>query len=255
MAKRRYFALGMALGMALTAGAQVYAADTVNTVTTYLKNNFSITYGGKVQDKKGYDLLVYKDRSYMPVRYLSEMLGCNVKWDEANKSITIENPKENAAKNTESNNQPNQPDKKSQIIDNTGYGKLPQTVETANYRVSATVLSDNDDEGKRYGRRLYIILTNKTSNDVLRLYQDDIQFDINGKKSKYTDIDSELIDNRWYSNVAYEKDNKNGSTIEGFIRLPDDVKADDLVKITVKIGFDGKAKIPVELKLDMSKIK
>ena len=34
MSKKRYFALGLALGMTITAGVQVYAANGLNTVTS-----------------------------------------------------------------------------------------------------------------------------------------------------------------------------------------------------------------------------
>lgn len=260
MAKKRYFALGMALGMALTAGAQVYAADTVNTVIAYLKNNFSITYDGKVQDKKGYDLLVYKDRSYMPVRYLSEMLGCNVKWDEANKSITIEPSKdaskETPASNTDANSGKAK-DNKVSAIDTTGFGTLPQSVETVDYKITATFLGVEPNKDNPEGRCLYIRLLNKSNNKNMRLDQGSTVFDINGVKSKYQTTDSDLFDARWFTEIAYGKDiEKDRNELEGYIRLPKTVKANDLVTVTTNITVDGQtAPIPVTFKLDMSKIK
>lgn len=257
MAKKRYFALGMALGIAVTAGAQVYAADTVNTVTAYLRNSFSITYDGEVQDKKDYDLLVYKDRSYMPVRYLSEMLGCDVKWDEAAKSITIAKPAETPKATVPDNEKPSQNGGKTPVLDNTGYGTLPQSKETLDYKLTATFLGVEQDSDNPEGRCLYIRLTNKSDNKNMRLDQGSTVFDINGVKSKYQTVDPELYDKKWYTQIAYGTDvEKDKNEIEGYIRLPKTITSKDMVTVTTNITIDGQsAPIPVTFKLDMSKIK
>ena len=115
-------------------------------------------------------------------------------------------------------------------------------------------------EGKKENpenRNLYLRLTNKTTDKNMRLDQGATVFEINGKKVEYKSIDSTLYDTRWYTKIAYYKDNPDGGdNIEGYIVLPVDIKPGDMIKITTYITIDGqKEKIPVVFKLDMNKIK
>ena len=184
------------------------------------------------------------------MRYLSEMLGCEVKWDDQTKNIIIKKPKVNPEK-------PNQPNNNTQIIDTTGFETLPQTVETDKYRLTATYLGGEYKKENPENRNLYLRLTNKTTDKNMRLDQGATVFEINGKKVEYKSIDSTLYDTRWYTKIAYYKDNPDGGdNIEGYIVLPVDIKPGDMIKITTYITIDGqKEKIPVVFKLDMNKIK
>ena len=99
----------------------------------------------------------------------------------------------------------------SDTIDTTGYGTLPQSIETLDYRITATVLMGKDDSE---GARLYLSLKNK-SDTVLRFDQGSTVFTIDGKDYDYRDIDSLYYDNRWYTTYL-EKDQET----EGYLRLP-----------------------------------
>ena len=162
------------------------------------------------------------------------MVGAEVEWDSETHTASI--------RREESADHPETPDI-SDTIDTTGYGTLPQSIETLDYRITATVLMGKDD---REGARLYLSLKNK-SDTVLRLDQGAIVFEIDGEEYDYGDVDSLYYDSRWYMTYL-EKDQE----AEGYLRLPEEASDASYVTITTNLTQDGKSEpIPVTFRLKM----
>ena len=224
--KKRYLVLGIAAGFLLSLGVQTYAQDAVSTVAAWIRNDYRIEYNG--EEKKlpeGYQILVYQNRTYLPLRYVGELLGADIQWDGETNTASIFQEKNPG------------------IIDTTGYGVLPQSVETLDYRITATALMGKDDAE---GARLYLSLKNKTDS-VLRLDQGSTVFEIDGKEYTYRDVDSLLYDSRWYTTYL-EKDAEE----EGYLRLPKDAKEASRITMTFHLTQDGNTEpIPVTFRLKL----
>ena len=214
--KKRYLLLGAAAGLLLALGIQTYAQDALTSVTAWLRNDYRIEYNGEEQSRpEGYDILVYQDRTYLPLRYVGELLGADIQWDKETNTASIRQE---------------EPSDPSDTIDTTGSGTLPQTVETSDYRITATsLMGKNDTEGPR----LYLSLKNK-SDTVLRLDQGSTVFEIDGKDYDYGDIDSLYYDSRWYTTYL-EKDQE----VEGYLRLPEEASGASYIMITTHLTQDG----------------
>lgn len=224
--KKRYLVLGIAAGFLLSLGVQTYAQDAVSAVAAWIRNDYRIEYNG--EEKKlpeGYQILVYQNRTYLPLRYVGELLGADIQWDGETNTASIFQEKNPG------------------IIDTTGYGVLPQSVETLDYRITATALMGKDDTE---GARLYLSLKNKTDS-VLRLDQGSTVFEIDGKEYTYRDVDSLLYDSRWYTTYL-EKD----AEAEGYLRLPKEAKEASRITITFHLTQDGNTEpIPVTFRLKL----
>ena len=157
---------------------------------------------------------------------MGELLGADIQWDKETNTASIRQEK---------------PSDPSDTIDTTGSGTLPQTVETPDYRITATALmGKNDTEGPR----LYLSLKNK-NDTVLRLDQGGTVFAIDGKDYDYGDIDSLYYDNRWYTTYL-EKDQE----AEGYLRLPKEAAGASYIMITTHLTQDGMSEpIPVTFRL------
>lgn len=227
--RKRYILLGAAAGFLLSLGVQTYAQDALTAVSAWIRNDYRIEYNGEEQNlPDGYDILVYQDRTYLPLRYVGELLGADIQWDKETNTASIQQEKT--------------PDT-SDVIDTTVYGTLPQSVETLDYRITATSLMGKDD---REGARLYLSLKNK-NDTVLRLDQGSTVFEIDGKKYDYGDIDSLYYDSRWYL-YYLEKDQE----VEGYLRLPPEASDASHVTVTVNLTRDGQSEpIPVTFRLQM----
>ncbi len=233
--KKRYLLLGAAAGFLLSLGVQTYAQDALTSVAAWIRNDYRIEYNGEEQTlPEGYDILVYQDRTYLPLRYIGEMVDTEIEWDSETHTASIRREESSDATET-----PNISD----TIDTTGYGTLPQSIETLDYRITATSLMGKDDSE---GARLYLSLKNK-GDTVLRLDQGSTTFTIDGKDYDYRDIDSLYYDYRWYTTYL-EKDQE----AEGYLRLPKEASDASCVTITTNLTQDGKSEpIPVTFRLKM----
>ena len=224
MGKKRYLAAGLVLGICISAGVQVFAQDAVQKITASVRNDYTIQYNGETQTlPPTYHILSYQDRTYLPIRYISDLLGADIDWDAKTNTITIEQKKTTL-----------------DTIDTTVYGKLPQSVETLNYRITAAILMEDQEKGDR----LYLHLKNKCDT-VLRLDQSSVVFDIDGKEYPYSYVDSLNYDKRWYTKYL-EKDEE----MEGYIRLPKEADGAEKITITLNLTQDNvKEPIPVTFRI------
>lgn len=232
MGRKKSLIVGIIIGLLVSLGLQVYGADVVSKVTAHLRNDYHITLTGELQQlPEEYGVLIYNDRAYLPIRYVGELLDCKIQWLENTKTIDIQPPKDNTD---------------STVIDTTNSGKIPQSIETTDYRITAFYLGRDDDEKYRY--RLYLRLENKTKDSVYRLDAGSAQYVIEGKIHGYNSIIGVLPDATW--NTAYARPEE---SLEGYIRLPEAANNAENVRIKVNITKDGSGEpIPVEFNIPLN---
>ncbi len=91
--KRKWIVmLAMVMLFAFTAG--VVAAPAVQQITANLATDFNFTLDGKTWAPKDADgstmyPIVYKDRTYLPVRAVGEALGIKVDWDNDTRTVIL----------------------------------------------------------------------------------------------------------------------------------------------------------------------
>ncbi|MBD0384893.1 stalk domain-containing protein [Paenibacillus sedimenti] len=81
------FILGLTCGVALTATTAVYAADTIQAYLFPAK----FVINGENKIAQGYETLNYDGHAYVPVRFIAESMGSKVAYDDASKTITVDN--------------------------------------------------------------------------------------------------------------------------------------------------------------------
>lgn len=87
----RWKAAGLSAALMLSFAAGVWADDGIQKVEAYLRKDFKVTLNGKKQNLE-HTPLVYNGFSYLPVREMSRLLGAEITWDEAGKTIGIIRP-------------------------------------------------------------------------------------------------------------------------------------------------------------------
>lgn len=265
--KIRYTALGMALGMAVTGGTLVYADDVFKTVSTYLTNDVKIEYNGEAQTlPAGYNILNYDSRTYVPLRYVSELLGADVEWDNDTRSVIINQEKEAGSGDSENTNTDPAPTPQiSDRIDTTATGELPQAVETIDYRVKATKFTDDRNKDKdgyvAKGPALYIQIANKHDDETMTLQAYKTKFTVTNKKGTkeytyITDVDRDYKDSTWDEQKCGKEGGDDSNVLNGYIRMPMTIQYTDTVDVTLYLyyGYNNNDLIPVTLHLDMSKL-
>ncbi|TCP59134.1 copper amine oxidase-like protein [Tumebacillus sp. BK434] len=77
---------GILIGSVI-AGVSVASAD--QSITAYL-SPIKFTFDGEAKKlPEGYAVLTYKDRTYVPARFVAEELGANVEWINATQTVAI----------------------------------------------------------------------------------------------------------------------------------------------------------------------
>lgn len=213
MKKKTFLLFGMITGLIIGVAVPSFAEDAVKHVTAAVNETFQIEVDGEMADlPEGYELLVYQNRSYLPLRAVADMVGADITWREDSRRILIQQKKNICDK-----------------IDTTASGKLPQSIETLDYKITASALMKDDQEGTR----LYLHLKNKDES-VLRLDQESVVFITDSTEYPYSAIDSLNYDNRWYT-ICLEKDEE----AEGYLRLPKKLAGSRNVKIMLNLTQDG----------------
>lgn len=124
---------GVILGTTISVSAGTF-------VQAYRNEEIKVTLDGKTQifvDEKTNEIeypLTYNDRTYLPLRSLSNLLGFEVDYDEETKTAIIKTPtekdKEETKVNTENKNEPK--DEEETSNDNTNKNEDKTTTETNN---------------------------------------------------------------------------------------------------------------------------
>ena len=76
MKTKRILAAGIMLGVLLCMGIQTFASDTVKHITASVNDTFQfIVDGAKADLPEEYEVLIYNNRTYLPVRAVGDMVG------------------------------------------------------------------------------------------------------------------------------------------------------------------------------------
>lgn len=222
MRKNRLLITGMVIGIVVSLSVQAFAAANIEKIQAYVNHKMSFEFNGEKKElPDGYEVLVYKDRSYVPARFVAENLGATVDWNDSTKVISLKADKSNNS--TDKGSTDNNEDKKSQIE----YKSLPQTQESINCRVSI-VTSFKDDNNNV--PKLAIYLKNKGKN-VIEYDQMAATFTANGRTYETEGADAIYIDGRLYKSLKEDEE------VDAYIPIPGKLKNPEKmqVKLTVKV--------------------
>lgn len=215
MKRKSLLTVGISLGIVLTLSIQVFAAPAIEKIQAYVNNQFTFEFDG-VEKKlsEDYEIIVYKDRSYVPVRFVAENLGAKVDWNDETKKISI----------TSQKNDSNKPADDDSIEYN--YRVLPQTKDLLGYRVSLLTYSK---EGQNLGDRLYLSIAND-SDAAIRIDQMATKVIAGGKTYTMKGSDAVDFDTRLYNDINKDQ------YVEGYLRLPKELKDEKNLHVEITIS-------------------
>lgn len=198
-------------GLLLGAGVQTFAADAVKYITASVNETFQfIVDGEKTELPEEYDVLVYNNRTYLPVRAVGDMVGAQIDWNEQTKEILIQKPV-------------------CSVPDTSEYRSLPQSYEATDYRL--TLMSSSDNLGSDKLTRIFFRLTGFGQADY-RIQPSGIALTAAGKHyTNYSsDIDLSLQDQKLYTTYITE-----GEDLDSYITLPEDIKKAEEIEVTIPV--------------------
>lgn len=223
MNRRKILALGISLGLVFSLTFQVFAAPTIERIQAYVNNEMTFSFNDKkVPLSDEYEVIVYKDRSYVPVRFLSENLGATVDWNNDTKVISI-----STSQGAVSPTEPAITDP----VDKRDYRKLPLFKETLETKMTVSMFLDD-----KYGYKLSLALENKTDIPI-QLDQINTVVIVDGMEHDMKDATITELDSRWYNDI--HKDEKT----QGYLRLPNTVKDPEKMHIEFKLRNNGNTKL------------
>ncbi|HIT72300.1 hypothetical protein B5E58_08195 [Tyzzerella sp. An114] len=201
-------------------------ADTV--VVGTLKPDIGFKIDGEVSyAPKSMSPINYNGYTYVPVRYIGEMLGCNVEWNAYGNMVIVDYPEDKIKEVVREVEKIVYVDK-GDSVDGTVYSELPVTKRTSDFEVTLTGFIRSKDANKS---TLYLTIENKQSENI-QLDQDECVLTVDGEKYEITSRNS-LLDAKWYNNI--KKDDK----VEGYLTfelVPEDYKEMSIDLVTVKAG-------------------
>lgn len=246
MTKKGWMAAGLTVGLIAGSCVSAFAAEGLKYVQASINDTFKFQVNGEAKTLDDeYTVLVYKDRTYLPVRGIGELMGADIDWDDATKTVLIDTSKLVGNGDTDKPDTPNTGTDEEPTIE---YKSLPQIYEDYYLRVDAETYFEDKD-----GDRLFIKLKNKTDGKVLRLVSAETNYTYEGKTYTMKDVDSVNWDTRWYTKYIEED-----QELEGYLRLPKDLEMADGGELQVHIAlqFDGESQLrPVDFNLKVKPVR
>jgi len=235
MKQKKILAAGFAIGLVFSMSIQAFAAPVIEKIEAYINHQMTFTFNGEKKAlPEGYEVIVYKDHSYVPARFVAENLGAEVTWNDQTKEIGIVSKKSdnNSAANPSDSNSATNPNDSKATAPKYDYKKLPLYKETANYKMSVVLFSDDNQ-----GKKLNITLENK-SDDLIQLDQMATIVEADGKSYDMSKATITHLDTRWYQDLKKE------DKTEGFIRLPNNIDYTEVKNIhaVFKVKSNGALK-------------
>ena len=220
MKRNKHLLIGLVVGVLIASGGQIFAASAIEKIEAYINHDMTFTFDG---EKKAlpddYEVLVYKDKSYVPVRFVAENLGATVDWNDDTKVIAITSAKPETPINPEN---PNNVD--------TVYKELPIFKQNENLKVSADMYGEDSK-----GDRVWFTVENKTDKPI-QLNQSSTKIIADGKAYSMDSKQAVDFDKRWYNDL------KKDEAMEGFILLPTAIKNPEKLHIELTFITQGTGK-------------
>lgn len=218
MKRNKHLLIGLVVGMLVASGGQIFAANAIEKIEAYINHDMTFTFDGeKKMLPDDYKVLVYKDRLYVPVRFVAENLGASIDWNDTTKVIAITSAKQET---------PSNPD----ASDNTIYKDLPIFKQNESLKVSADMYGEDSK-----GDRVWFTVENKTDNPV-QLHQMSTKIIADGKVYSMDTKQAIDFDKRWYNDLKKDKE------VEGFILLPTAIKNPEKLHIELTFITQGTGK-------------
>lgn len=214
MNRKGFLAAGLIIGLASGSCATAFATDGIKEIKAYINDSFQFQVNGEdaVLDDE-YHVLVYNDRSYLPVRGIGDMMGADISWNEETKMISIVT-KANDTDPTDSTE-----DKY------VSYSALPQHAVNTEYIVDVTKYLQRSEGG-----RVYINIENRSEN-IIALKPAATIIEADGVKYNYNrDISIADRDDTWYSKTAKENE-----SLQGYILLPKECSNSEYLHLELSI--------------------
>lgn len=218
---------GILTGVIITGGV-VYASPIQ--IDAFKDIEFKYFFNGSEKTLSSeYDTLIYKDRVYVPARFVGENIGAKVDYDGVKKSISFELPKTETPTNDNNHsngndNQTSKPDRPEKPVENNIYKSLPQTLATKNFEVKCKFWSDDDPNIFKVFLELKGLKDNNSqqSFELLKtvLVVDGVDYPMTGVSATY-------YDNQMFKNIVKEE------YIDGYI--PFELLPKDAKNLTLKV--------------------
>ena len=230
MKTKRILAAGIMLGVLLCMGIQTFASDTVKHITASVNDTFQfIVDGAKADLPEEYEVLIYNNRTYLPVRAVGDMVGTKVDWDNRTKTITLTS----SSKSSEEN-----PPRKE-------YEKLPVTKENKEFTLTITTCTEDLQD---HYRKLGLRLESRQKNTTVRIAPSATKYIIEGVSYDYSQTESSYWDDRWYTSYA-----EKGRDLEGYLILPKEAQNARDIHLEVTVWKDtDDCPIPFITEFDLS---
>lgn len=203
-------------------------ADTV--VVGTLKPNISFKIDGNIT-KAPHSMtpINYNGYTYVPVRYISEMLGCNVEWNAYGDMVIVDFPEDRikeVVREVEKIVYVDSSDK----VDGTVYKTLPVRLVTSDAEINVKGITRDDVLNTT--KVMLKVKNTESENRNIQLDQDRCVLIADGKEYNLTERVS-YTDSRWYNNIRSDEE------VEGYLTfdlVPEDVKEFTLKLVTTKNG-------------------
>lgn len=217
----------------------VIGADTV--VVGTLKPDISFKVDGTVsQAPRSMSPINYNGYTYVPVRYIGEMLGCNVEWNAYGNMVIVDYP-EDKIKEVVREVEKIVYVEKGESVDGTVYSTLPVTKKTSDFDFDVRSIIRDTTANKT---TVYIEIENK-QNENIQIDQDACVLVVDGKEYSITNRHS-LLDQKWYNNIT-----KDDGEISGYLTF--DLIPEDAKQFTLKLVTRKGAEKPVTTTINFTK--
>ncbi|WZL73581.1 copper amine oxidase N-terminal domain-containing protein [Clostridiaceae bacterium 35-E11] len=201
--KYKQMITGIIIGSMVSAGGAVFA-ESPSVVFARIMNAIQFEFNGEIKEiSKEYTVLNYKDRTYVPARFIAENLGAEVKWDEKTNTISMVTKQEKERNEKE--------DEKETEIPKIDYGKLPMKQRINDIWVEITGITIKEEDKVAW---VYLEVENEAGAPIM-VDQRRTRIIANEKTYKQEDThDAHPYDKRWFNNV------KEDEKVTGFIKMP-----------------------------------
>lgn len=230
MTKKGWMAAGLTIGLIAGSCVSAFAAEGLKYIQASINDTFKFQVNGEEKTLDGeYTVLVYKDRTYLPVRGIGELMGADIDWDDATKTILIDTSKLAGDNDTE---KPDTPDTGTDEETKVEYKALPLSYENDDFRIIMTSYSTNVGEDKL--SKVYFRIVNKNDH-VVRILPANIAITADGKEyPKYsTDVYFYYQDNKLYTQYLNKDEELNS-----YVVLPDDAKNATKIKLSIPVAVE-----------------
>jgi hypothetical protein len=203
--KYKQLIIGILIGGATASTTVVFAGQEI--VSAISAPWIKFQFDGQEKKVSGNDtVLLYKDRTYVPARFVAEELNAEVKWDDKTKTIFITKQPDSSEKPTDLE------------VPQIDYKQLPVSEIKNGVRVEVYAVSAEDERSK------FFVRVKNTTPYPIKFDQEAAIFTADEKTYKASDLRADILyskDQAWYRDVRED------DTTEGFVavpKIPTDVK-------------------------------